>query len=258
MRSRRRTSEQEPSHDRWLVSYADFITLLFAFFVVMYAISSLNEGKYRVLTQALTAAFRHEPIVAPLPTSFIPLNRIPVRTPQRVVDPVRLQQEQKLKGLADDIAEALRPLVQTGQVRLMQTARGLAVEINAAVLFAPAQANLQPDSIAALEAVAQVLRTVENPIEVQGHTDRIPIATVQFPSNWELASARASAVVRLFLGSGVAADRLAAVGYADNRPVETDDTPEARARNRRVTLIILTDGATGNDRPLNSAQSTVR
>ena len=256
MRSRRQTSDESPSHDRWLVSYADFITLLFAFFVVMYATSSLNEGKYRVLTQALTAAFRHEPIVAPLPTSFVPLTRIPQRMPQRVadpvrVDPVRLQQEQKLKGLADDIAEALRPLVQTGQVRLMQTARGLAVEINAAVLFAPAQANLQSDSIAALEAVAQVLRTVENPVEVQGHTDRLPIANAQFPSNWELASARASAVIRLFMGSGVAADRLAAVGYADNRPVETDDTPEARARNRRVTLIILTDGATGSDRPLN-------
>jgi flagellar motor protein MotB len=164
---------------------------------------------------------------------------------------VRVQQEQKLRGLADDLSQALGPLLQSGEVRLMDTARGLAVEISSSVLFAPAQANLQPGSIAALQNVAQVLRSVENPIEVQGHTDKLPISTAQFPSNWELASARASAVVRLFLTSGLAPDRLAAIGYADNRPVEAGDSPEARARNRRVTLLILTDGATGNDRPLN-------
>jgi len=253
LRDRDETSEGEPSHDRWLVSYADFMTLLFAFFVVMYAISTLNEGKYRVLSEAINAAFRHEVVVAPLPTTFVPLTRLAPRTPVKVVDPVRMQQEEKLRGLAGDLSQALRPLLQSGEVRLMETARGLAVEISASVLFAPAQANLQPDSIAALQSVAQVLRGVENPIEVQGHTDKLPIATAQFPSNWELASARASAVVRLFLSSGVAADRLAAVGYADNRPVEPGESPEARARNRRVTLLILTDGATSNDRPLNPA-----
>ena len=112
---------------------------------------------------------------------------------------------------------------------------------SASVLFAPAQATLRPESIAALQAVVGVLGSVDNPIEVEGHTDKNPIATPQYPSNWELASARSSAVIRLFIATGLPPERLVAVGYADNRPVETGDSPEALARNRRVTLLILAD-----------------
>jgi chemotaxis protein MotB len=227
-----------------MVSYADFITLLFACFVVMYAISTLNEGKYRVLSNALTAVFRHDAVVGPRSGEFVPLTRIALPVPRSPAQPVanlRQEQEQKLRGLAARIVEAMNPLVQTGQVQLRETARGLAVEISASVLFAPAQAVLQPDSIAALQAVVDVLRSVENPIEVEGHTDKLPIASAQFPSNWELASARASAVIRLFIATGLPPARLVAVGYADNRPVDLGDTPEALARNRRVTLLILGD-----------------
>jgi len=115
------------------------------------------------------------------------------------------------------------------------------------VLFAPGQATLQPDSISALEAVAQVLSTTPDPVQVEGHTDNLPIASAQFPSNWELASARASSVVRLFVTSGVNPARLTATGYADNRPVESNDTPEGRARNRRVTLLIIAAPPGGGD-----------
>lgn len=243
---KRRPDEAHHNRERWLVSYADFITLLFAFFVVMYAISTLNEGKYRVLSSALTAAFRHERVVAPPPGGFVPLVPLPLpvaRPPAKPGVDLRQQQEEKLRGLATRIVEAMGPLVQSGQVQLRETARGLAVEINASVLFAPAQAVLQPDSIAALQSVVEVLRGVDNSIEVEGHTDKVPIATSQYPSNWELASARASAVVRLFIATGLPAERLIAVGYADNRPVESGDSPEARARNRRVTLLILADAA---------------
>jgi chemotaxis protein MotB len=156
---------------------------------------------------------------------------------------LREQQEQKLRGLATRIDEAIRPLVQSGQVQFRETARGLAVEISASVLFAPAHAVLHPDAIAALQAVSELLRDVDNSIEVEGHTDKTPIATSQYPSNWELASARASAVVRLFIATGLPPERLVAVGYADNRPVEPGDTPAALARNRRVTLLILADTA---------------
>jgi chemotaxis protein MotB len=144
----------------------------------------------------------------------------------------------KLRDLAGLISETLRPLVQSGQVRLAQTEKGLAVEINASVLFAPAQAVLQPDSITALTAVAETLAKVDNPIDVEGHSDVIPIATALYPSNWELSSARASSVVRLFIDNGVAPERLVAVGYAAMRPVDSNDTAEGRQRNRRVTLFI--------------------
>ena len=243
---RRRPDEAHHNRERWLVSYADFITLLFAFFVVMYAVSTVNEGKYHVLSDALTSAFRHDRVVSPPPGGFVALSPVPLpiaRPPAKAGVSLRQQQEQKLQGLATRIVEAIHPLVQTGQVQLRETARGLAVEINASVLFAPAQAVLQPDSIAALQAVVEVLSSVENSIEVEGHTDKQPIATSQYPSNWELASARASAVIRLFIATGLPPERLVAVGYADNRPVEPGDAPEALARNRRVTLLILAETA---------------
>ena len=261
MALKRRVEEPE-NHDRWLVSYADFITLLFAFFVVMYAISTLNEGKYRVLSDALVMAFRHDRVVTPQSTGMAPINRttatpLPAPLRPKVVDPLRKEQERKLLDLATKIKDALAPLVRTGQVRLTQLPRGIAVEISASVLFAPGQATLQPDSISALEAVAQVLATTADPVQVEGHTDNVPIASAQFPSNWELASARASSVVRLFVASGVNPARLTATGYAENRPVESNDTVDGRARNRRVTLLIIAapPGNAGGDGNGNGAAS---
>jgi chemotaxis protein MotB len=243
-RRRRHESDDHENHERWLVSYADFITLLFAFFVVMYAISTLNEGKYKVVSDALVHAFRHDRVTVPQSNGLAPMNRtsatpMPLRQMPRVVDPTRREQERKMLDLAARIKDALAPLVRTGQVRLTQLPRGLAVEINASVLFAPGQATLQPDSISALEAVVQVLQATPEPIQVEGHTDNLPIASVVYPSNWELASARASAVVRLFIAKGMDPVRLSASGYADNRPVESNETVEGRSRNRRVTLLIL-------------------
>lgn len=244
---RRPRIEEDPSHERWLVSYADFVTLLFAFFVVMYAVSTVNEGKYRVISDSLNAAFRHDRVVRPpdsMPTAARVMTPVP-RPAVKTGDPVRREQEQRLLGLAGAITDALRPLVQSGQVRLAQTANGLAVEINASVLFAPAQATLQADSAATLSTVAALLALVDNAVRVEGHTDSVPIAGGPYPSNWELSSARASAVVRLFVASGVEPARLTAIGHADNRPVEPNDTAEGRARNRRVTLLILADGDRG-------------
>ena len=237
--ARRRHVEEHENHERWLVSYADFITLLFAFFVVMYAISTLNEGKYRVLSDALGVAFRNDKVVTAQSNGMAPINRtspsaLPPRPGMKVPDPMRREQERKLLDLAAKIKDALAPLVKTGQVRLTQLPRGIAVEINASLLFAPGQATLQPDSIAALEAVAGVLAATPDPIQVEGHTDNLPIASAQFPSNWELASARASSVVRLFVSTGVDPARLTASGYADNRPMESNDTPEGRASQEQA------------------------
>lgn len=243
MPRRRLPEEDHENHERWLVSYADFITLLFAFFVVMYAISTLNEGKYRVLSDALVSAFRHEKLSAPRAVGPPPMKTAQTlpALPARAADPVRRQREQKLVGLASRLTEVMKPLVSSGHVRLTQSSRGLAVEINASVLFASGQATLEAGSIQTLAQVAQVLAGVDNAIQVEGHTDNAPIAGALFPSNWELASARASAVVRLFVDNGVAASRLTASGHADNRPVESNESSEGRSRNRRVTLMVLTD-----------------
>lgn len=253
MGRRRLREEEHDNHERWLVSYADFITLLFAFFVVMYAISSVNEGKYKVLSNALVNAFQNktaQPGGQPIPLiqGATPMPAKPIAKPDRLPeekavnpppDQVRkTEQRQKMRNVADDIMAALQPLVAQGKVRLLETSRGVTIEINDSILFSPGQARLQAASVSAMGAIAAVLATTDFPITIEGHTDNIPIATPQFPSNWELSAMRATTVLRLFNDGGVGAERLTAIGYGETRPVETNTTVEGRARNRRVSILI--------------------
>ncbi len=240
--ARKKYQEEPENHDRWLVSYADFITLLFAFFVVMYAISSLNEGKYRVLSNALTGAFGKvlitttvkQPEVPPSPT--IKLDPLPIV--RKNTEALHKEREQ-MTGVARDILAVLEPLVREGKVRVTQTSRGVTIDINASVLFAPGEAKLNEDSNQALKAIASVLKSDNHAIQVEGHTDNVPIKNPVYPSNWELSAVRASTVVRLFSENGVDEGRLTAVGQGPKQPVGSNDTPDGRSRNRRVTVTIL-------------------
>jgi chemotaxis protein MotB len=238
--ARKPFEEEHENHERWLVSYADFITLLFAFFVVMYAISSINEGKYRVFSTSLITAFnpRSGP---PATTNVDTPPSLPPPLPlakRRAAEALRREKE-TMTAIARDLKQLLAPLVREGKVRVTQNGRGVSVEINASVLFAPGEAKLSAESDQALKVVAALLQTDTHAIQVEGHTDKMPISNPSFPSNWELSSARASSVVRLFIDSGVTESRLTAVGHAANIPVGTNDTAEGRARNRRVTVTIL-------------------
>lgn len=244
--ARRRHEEEHENHERWMVSYADFVTLLFAFFVVMYAISSVNEGKYRVLSDSMLQAFRsisNQPgatVVTPpqtVSTMVTPLiSKQPKPNPES--DARRAEYRQKMRDMAEEIKRVLEPLVQGGQVRISEGIHGISIEINASALFAPGDAQLGAEARRALHAIAQVIANGDFPIKVEGHTDTLPIATAIFPSNWELSAVRASSVVRLFVEAGVTPGRLTAAGYADQRPVADNNTPEGRARNRRVTILI--------------------
>jgi chemotaxis protein MotB len=146
-----------------------------------------------------------------------------------------------MKKVAKNVLDVMQPLVRNGQVRVTQSPRGVTVEINASVLFKSGEAVLQPQSTETLAAVARVLSQVENPVQVEGHTDNVPINSPSFPSNWELSSSRAGSVVRLFVEQGVPAERMVAIGYADNRPVDTNATLDGRSRNRRVNVLILNE-----------------
>jgi chemotaxis protein MotB len=241
---RRRKEEEHENHERWLVSYADFITLLFAFFVVMYAVSSVNEGKYRVLSDSISSAFRNIPgntagaMMQVNPNAPMPVT-IPIRKPAPTslkTDTNREKNKELLRNKAKEITEALAPLVQQGQVRVTEGALGITVEINASVLFESGEARLQLPARLALTAVGQILATTDFPITVEGHTDNAPINTPLFPSNWELSGSRAASVVRLFIETGVDPRRLTATGYAEQRPVADNATPEGRQRNRRVAI----------------------
>lgn len=243
MARRKRREEEHENHERWLVSYADFITLLFAFFVVMYAISSVNEGKYRVLSNALTNAFKNQtgqPGGQPIAViqGAPPIPPRPIARADKLPDARKVVQREKMKSVADEIMTALQPLVAEGKVRLLETSRGVTIEINDSILFPLGQARLQPASISAMLAIATVLAQSDFPITIEGHTDNVPISTPQFPSNWELSAMRATTVLRLFNEGGVGAERLTAIGYGDTRPVETNTTGEGRARNRRVSILI--------------------
>ncbi len=244
---RRREADEHENHERWLVSYADFITLLFAFFVVMYALSSINEGKYRVMSESISSAFRSIPygtMGGQLGVNTSQNTPIAITTPSRRLPPnpktnvSESVKREKLRTTAKELNKALGPLVDQGKVTVTEGALGITVDINASVLFAPGDARLDLGAVRALAAVAQILAPTDFPITVEGHTDNTPINTPQFPTNWELSGNRASSVVRLFIESGVDGRRLTATGFADQRPIADNATPEGRQRNRRVSIAI--------------------
>lgn len=263
--ARKHRHEEHENHERWLVSYADFITLLFAFFVVMYSISSVNEGKFRVLANSLIAAFRDptrslEPIQvgklvrAPnIQRTSILQAPVPLDRPSLSShEPGRKQGEgigdtatprglvmADLDKIAARIRHAMTPLIDQDLVEVRRSAHWLEVEIKTSILFASGSARLEQTALAVLEKLAEILRGFPNPIEVEGFTDNLPISTPAFPSNWELSAARAASVVHLFMNQGVRPGRMAAIGYGEHRPIADNDTPEGRNRNRRVVIVIL-------------------
>lgn len=242
--ARRPKRAEHDNHERWMVSYADFITLLFAFFVVMYGISSVNEGKYKVFGAAINKAFgtkssETEGGSIRLTEEEIYFKSLVDRRNARLADKQRKQNE-RMQNLAKSLNESMAEFVKKGQMNVSQTGRGVELDINASALFNVGEAALQTEARQTLADAAKLLAADEFAIEVEGHTDNLPISTAQFPSNWELSSARASSVVRLFIEQGIVAKRLTAKGAADNHPVLPNDTPEGRARNRRVTITVLT------------------
>lgn len=237
--ARKKFDEATENHERWLISYADLITLLFAFFVVMYAISVVNEGKYKVFSVSLGDAFSRKTSTSSYdPGQAQAVLPIPTALARRRMEALKREKE-SLTRLARGLSSTLAPLVREGKVRVTQNSRGVTVEINASVLFDPGEARLTPESDEALRALAVTLRDDPHAVQVEGHTDPTPIANELFPSNWELSAVRAGSVVRLFIDSGVAPERLTVVGHGANLPVASNATAEGKARNRRVAVTIL-------------------
>lgn len=246
MRRRRRLPEEESSQDRWLVSYADFITLLFAFFVVMYSISQVNESKYRVLSNTLTAVFnRPEKSLDPFqvgelaqsnPLSVIALDHHTDELVSRDEGLRHGAQPDAFVEIRQQIAEALGDLMRQDLIRVEGTETWLKIELSSSLLFASGDATLSVSAMEILGSIASVLGNHGNAVRVEGFTDNVPIHTHRFPSNWELSAARAAAVVRLLVEEGIEPERLSVVGYGEFRPATTNEHSAGRARNRRVVL----------------------
>ena len=356
IRHRRKVLVDVNNHDRWMVSYADFITLLFAFFVVMYSISSVNEGKYKSLTHSLGTAFSNEdkqekaldtvrvepsqpsllgilavPFKAvPLdnrPTSgvekgwelgegrldgkkqFDPLqvglsfnavqpillddhpvafkptqlgNQVMAETEKEQPDPVEigasssavqstlldtltvpfesialdnqttaevekkrelseeiLKERRQLNQASDQLEEALEPFIDDNLVAVKRNDYWVELEMNSEMLFLSGEAALSQKAQPALKKIAEVINALPNAINVEGHTDNIPIGTLEFPSNWNLSSARATSVVQELVKAGISPTRLSAIGYGEFHPIGDNETEEGRFKNRRVTLVLM-------------------
>ncbi|OWY39563.1 flagellar motor protein MotD [Xenophilus sp. AP218F] len=247
MARRRRQEEEHENHERWLVSYADFITLLFAFFVVMYAISSVNEGKYRVMSSAIMDAFRTGNTItintAPPTGGANTMIEIPQTKPiaKAVKSDAHAVEQAKLTQLTQDLAKVVDPLIQSGEVTITHNAKGIDIDIRDSALFPVGQAQPNPQSQTIMANVARLLAEVDNPIRVEGYTDNVPIKNPVFPSNWELSAARAGGVVRIFQENGIPTRRLVAVGHGENLPVADNDSADGRAKNRRVKISVLSE-----------------
>lgn len=261
MARRRRRHEEPENHERWLVSYADFITLLFAFFVVMYSISSVNDGKYRVLSSTLTEAFVStarslEPIqigeeIREIEPQVGDLTIIqPTQPDLSQNDPLQDESQgnsvvdtKTLDAVKSDLSTSLSEYTDQGLVNVTRTDRGIEVEMKSNMLFESGSARLSREALKALRKVILIVKPLPNLINVEGHTDNVPIKTITFPSNWELSAARSASVVHYFAKLGVKSSRMAAIGYGEHRPLSTNESLEGRKNNRRVNLLIMAQQA---------------
>lgn len=253
---RRRRIQDDDLHnkERWLISYADFITLLFAFFVVMYSVSSVNEGKYKVLSETLTGVFNapqrslqpievgQNPPAAGIGSAEDVIQPEVTEAP-RNPDMDEAGRTEALRAMADKLALEFDELINQGVVSVESNEAWLELSLRNSLLFGSGDAEPHYDAFEVIETIASVLENRDNAIRVEGFTDNRPIQTNAFPSNWELSAARAAAVVRMLAMEGIDPARMAAVGYGEHQPVARNDTEEGRRRNRRVVLLISRDAS---------------
>lgn len=253
---RRHLPQEHENSERWLVSYADFITLLFAFFVVMYSISSVNEGKYRVLSETLDDAFSSKQVAL----DVIPVGDEPVRSlieradlvstqegtgPTISDDPSRAESLAEASSGADaldqlqqDVGVAFSELIDDNLLTVSGNEHWVEIEMKSGLLFESGDSIPSNAAFSILKKLAKLLEPYANPMHIEGFTDNQPINTERFPTNWELSVARSAMIVRMLANYGVNPRQMSAVGYGEFWPVDSNATAVGRANNRRVVLVI--------------------
>jgi chemotaxis protein MotB len=278
--SRKHKHEEHTNHEAWAIPYGDLITLLLAFFVVMYAISTVNEGKYRALSDSLSSAFSGAPR-APAPIQVGEKNiahttpGAPLLAPEGNLigqhasllaaakevkpedgkhgdDKATPKGMSPLDELMNDVEAKMADEILQDVMRVRRKSYGIEVDIRTDVLFPSGSATMAVAANGILQRLADTLKPLPYPLRVEGHTDNVPINTPSFRSNWELSAARAASVVRLFTQRGIDPARLAVIGLGEFRPVADNATEKGRNLNRRVMVVILNNGDTAEG----STQST--
>lgn len=234
-----RVPRSRVTHDRWLVSYSDFITLLFAFFVVLYAFSKASQRKQIQVSHAIDSAFQD---LAMLPLSENREDEFRISASalmqDNLISPAKVKED--LEHMRRELEMALGTQIANHTVGIKMNREGLVISLREAGFFNSGSAEPRADSAATLHQIATSLNHTPYDVRVEGHTDNVPIHTAEFDSNWELSSARATRVARILLAlDAIPANHLSAAGYAEYRPMASNDTPEGRSENRRVDLVVL-------------------
>ena len=248
--ARRKQQQPHPNHERWLVSYADFITLMFAFFVVMFASSQTDKGKAKEVSESVKRALEENQFASRIAgilggtVDNKGLGNAMMRGPggaQKSTAPtVPPQRIAELLPTQRFLDEKLKEELKAGKVQLHMGSRGLVVSLSEAAFFPPGDDVVSENAYATIEKIARSLRELPNPVRLEGHTDSVPIHNSRFHSNWELSAARSIAMLELLTKTyNIPHEQLAIAGYADTAPIASNDTAEGRARNRRVDIIIL-------------------
>jgi len=271
--ARKKKHEEHVNAEAWAIPYGDLVTLLFALFTVMYAMSSVNEGKFRVLSDSMVAAFNGAPksmrpvnigekepgkggdkqLSGITPTVFIQI-KTDKSTPDGSLtprDPTKAESAKSgdlpgaLIRMQRQVQDAMQSLIDAKLVTVRRENMWLEIEINADILFPSGAGEFAPVAEPVLDKLAEVLKPFPNPIRVEGHTDDRPIKTAAFPSNWELSAARAASVVHQFTRQGIDPLRLEIVGFGEFHPRQPNDTAEGRNANRRVVVLVLEEVSAG-------------
>jgi chemotaxis protein MotB len=281
--ARKKKHEEHVNAEAWAIPYGDLVTLLFALFTVMYAVSSVNEGKFRVLSDSMIAAFNgspksirpvnlgekepgkggDKPLAGVTPTVFIKIDQektasdgSPERDPTKIERAVSANLPGALIRMQRQVQDAMQSLIDAKLVTVRRENMWLEIEINTDILFPSGAGEFAPTAEPVLDKLAEVLKPFPNPIRVEGHTDDRPIRTAAFPSNWELSAARAASVVHQFTRQGIDPLRLEIVGFGEFHPRQPNDTNEGRNANRRVVVLVLEGVSPGSPLTARAADQT--
>ena len=261
---RKHTAAHE-NHERWLVSYADFITLLFAFFVVMFASSQTDKGKAKQVSESVKEALEHGEFSSAMSTVLgrgkhevapTAVNPDHIKMPESAPPPPQAKaQPADLAKSYGKLQAGLESELKSGKISLKLEGRGLVISLRESTFFASGDDAVSPSSVSILAKIAAETGAMTNPIRLEGHTDAVPIHNSRFRSNWELSAARAIAMMELLRERfQIAPGRMSIAGYAEIAPTDTNETPEGRAHNRRVDLVVLSaEGEKSEPKAVNSS-----
>jgi chemotaxis protein MotB len=230
--ARKKKCPEEVS-EKWAIPYADFLTLLLSLFIALFATAQAGKQAALEYAQAFAKAFgmRLVPFQESLPKQILPQPVVPRSEPT--------EKGRRIQRQIRELEEMLKRMGLEGEFKVSYEVIGIRLILQERILFPSGSAELKPETYPILDKLYEILKDLPNPVEVEGHTDSIPISTEKFPSNWELSTARASSIVRYFIAKGINPERLKASGYADTKPIASNATPEGRAQNRRVEVVIL-------------------